>query len=108
MDNFGTTCRIRLADGPVVLIDQIDFCRAVSYTWRAVRMGGRECVVALESLVPTTTPPITLARFIARATDGDRVIMLNGNIYDCRRANLAIISTRELAHLEDTLQRTAL
>ena len=108
MDDFGMTCRLRLDDGSFVLVDQIDYCRALAYTWRAVRKGGRECVVALESLVPTTTPPIMLARFIASATDGDRVIMLNGDIYDCRRDNLAIISPRELAHLEHTLQRTAL
>lgn len=108
MDDVGTTCRLRLDDGSFALVDQIDFYRAKAYTWRTVRMRGHECVIALESLVPMTVPPITLARFVARATDGDRVIMLNGDIFDCRRDNLAIISPRELAHLEHTLQRTAL
>ena len=108
MNDTLETCRVRLDDGSSVLIDHLDLCRVVSYTWRAVRMNGRDQIVALESLIPTTQSPITLSRFIAGAQPGERVIKFNGETRDCRRCNLAIISERELAHLEYDLQRTAI
>jgi hypothetical protein len=101
------TCRVRLDDGSSVLVDRLDLCRVRSYTWRAVTMDGRDLIIALESLIPTTQPPTILRRFIAGAQPGERVITFNGDTRDCRRCNLAIVSLRELAHLEYKLQRTA-
>lgn len=108
MNRVDPKSRIPLDDGSCVMIDQTDWNNATRYTWHLVEVGGRLRIVALESLIPTNEPPLFLTRLITEALPGDLVVALNGNVRDCRRNNLAILSVRELAQLDTTQQLTAI
>lgn len=86
----GVMGQVPLTKGYIALVDDIDYSRAVQYSWHA--LVGKWGVYAVRK---ENKRIVYLHRFLMNATENQYVDHKDGNRLDCRRSNLRLCTPQQ-------------